>query len=374
MAKIPVLFSDIHGERSSVGRASGCGSEGRGFDPHRSPQLKKDEISHNGRGVAQLVAHSLWERGVVSSSLAAPTIFIVRNFSVFLFLLFFLLALPYTDTTAQHTEHFKHTVQNHAATLVPDATAQDLGVLANLFYCHYQCEVRAIQQMICQEKLAFLVAKLSSTEHIQPSELGVIGQEYRSLQRITQEYETYHNYYNHFVEALEQESLGTDVSIKTSHLENIAHTRLQFLQEWAHEHMLEAEQHLQTTAEQLNPLVTRFFVGTKVFQGLAQQLNDHPDEARDALATSYSAVRYYKEQYAALLATFKPLEKMYKEFFLFSAQLDWYYYAYFYRTAQSVLHQDIPVMYYAPTSEDVEPIFLPHPDSVSLTLLFHDAD
>ena len=25
------------------------------------------------RGVAQLVAHSLWERGVVSSSLAAPT-------------------------------------------------------------------------------------------------------------------------------------------------------------------------------------------------------------------------------------------------------------------------------------------------------------
>ena len=26
------------------------------------------------RGVAQLVAHSLWERGVVSSSLAAPTI------------------------------------------------------------------------------------------------------------------------------------------------------------------------------------------------------------------------------------------------------------------------------------------------------------
>lgn len=27
------------------------------------------------RGVAQLVAHSLWERGVASSSLAAPTIF-----------------------------------------------------------------------------------------------------------------------------------------------------------------------------------------------------------------------------------------------------------------------------------------------------------
>ena len=26
------------------------------------------------RGVAQLVAHSLWERGVASSSLAAPTI------------------------------------------------------------------------------------------------------------------------------------------------------------------------------------------------------------------------------------------------------------------------------------------------------------
>ncbi len=30
---------EICGERSSVGRASGCGSEGRGFDPHRSPQF-----------------------------------------------------------------------------------------------------------------------------------------------------------------------------------------------------------------------------------------------------------------------------------------------------------------------------------------------
>lgn len=29
------------------------------------------------RGVAQLVAHSLWERGVVSSSLATPTIFLM---------------------------------------------------------------------------------------------------------------------------------------------------------------------------------------------------------------------------------------------------------------------------------------------------------
>ena len=28
------------------------------------------------RGVAQLVAHSLWERGVVSSSLTTPTIFL----------------------------------------------------------------------------------------------------------------------------------------------------------------------------------------------------------------------------------------------------------------------------------------------------------
>lgn len=28
----------IYGECSSVGRASGCGSEGRGFDPHHSPQ------------------------------------------------------------------------------------------------------------------------------------------------------------------------------------------------------------------------------------------------------------------------------------------------------------------------------------------------
>ena len=31
-----------------------------------------------GRGVAQLVAHSLWERGVVSSSLAIPTILCLK--------------------------------------------------------------------------------------------------------------------------------------------------------------------------------------------------------------------------------------------------------------------------------------------------------
>lgn len=28
----------MYGESSSVGRASGCGSEGHGFDPHLSPQ------------------------------------------------------------------------------------------------------------------------------------------------------------------------------------------------------------------------------------------------------------------------------------------------------------------------------------------------
>ena len=59
-----------HGGRSSVGRAPGCGPGCRGFDPRRSPQLK---ITRLCRGVAQLVAHSLWERGVASSSLAAPT-------------------------------------------------------------------------------------------------------------------------------------------------------------------------------------------------------------------------------------------------------------------------------------------------------------
>lgn len=31
------------------------------------------------RGVAQLVAHSLWERGVVSSSLATPTILSITS-------------------------------------------------------------------------------------------------------------------------------------------------------------------------------------------------------------------------------------------------------------------------------------------------------
>lgn len=64
------LYIPCDGGYSSAGRASDCGSEGRGFDPHYSPH----KISHN-RDMAQLVAHSLWERGVVSSSLAIPTIF-----------------------------------------------------------------------------------------------------------------------------------------------------------------------------------------------------------------------------------------------------------------------------------------------------------
>jgi hypothetical protein len=37
-----VSYTDLHplcGERSSAGRASVCGTEGRGFKSHRSPQL-----------------------------------------------------------------------------------------------------------------------------------------------------------------------------------------------------------------------------------------------------------------------------------------------------------------------------------------------
>ncbi len=35
------ILKKIAGECSSVGRASGCGSGGRGFDPHHSPQNLK---------------------------------------------------------------------------------------------------------------------------------------------------------------------------------------------------------------------------------------------------------------------------------------------------------------------------------------------
>ena len=55
------------GECSSVGRAPGCGSGGRGSDPHHSPQ----NLKYSGCGAT--VAHSLWERGAASSSLAIPT-------------------------------------------------------------------------------------------------------------------------------------------------------------------------------------------------------------------------------------------------------------------------------------------------------------
>lgn len=34
-------MNTVYGECSSVGRASGCGSEGRGFDPHHSPHIQK---------------------------------------------------------------------------------------------------------------------------------------------------------------------------------------------------------------------------------------------------------------------------------------------------------------------------------------------
>ena len=32
-------FLELYGERSSVGRALGCGSKGRGFEPRRSPHF-----------------------------------------------------------------------------------------------------------------------------------------------------------------------------------------------------------------------------------------------------------------------------------------------------------------------------------------------
>ena len=35
-----LYFNDVYGERSSVGRAPDCGSGGRGFEPHRSPNIK----------------------------------------------------------------------------------------------------------------------------------------------------------------------------------------------------------------------------------------------------------------------------------------------------------------------------------------------
>lgn len=47
-----------------------------GSIPTAHPRIPLKFLSHFCRGVAQLVAHSLWERGVVSSSLATPTIFL----------------------------------------------------------------------------------------------------------------------------------------------------------------------------------------------------------------------------------------------------------------------------------------------------------
>ena len=76
--------------------ASDCGSEGRGFESRRPPHFML--FLHSSviltylscRGVAQLVAHSLWERGVASSSLAAPTTFLlVYSSFINFFLLFF---------------------------------------------------------------------------------------------------------------------------------------------------------------------------------------------------------------------------------------------------------------------------------------------
>ena len=44
----------FYGERSSVGRAPGCGSGGRGFDPHRSPYIYAIRIC-NRADMAKLV-------------------------------------------------------------------------------------------------------------------------------------------------------------------------------------------------------------------------------------------------------------------------------------------------------------------------------
>lgn len=70
-------YTLCRGGRSSVGRAPDCGSGRRGFESRRSPHyILKPHVKKFCRGVAQLVAHSLWARGVASSSLAAPTIFL----------------------------------------------------------------------------------------------------------------------------------------------------------------------------------------------------------------------------------------------------------------------------------------------------------
>lgn len=37
--KALIILVSFYGECSSVGRAPGCGSGGRGFDPHHSPHL-----------------------------------------------------------------------------------------------------------------------------------------------------------------------------------------------------------------------------------------------------------------------------------------------------------------------------------------------
>ena len=74
----PKIIQKINGERSSVGRAPDCDSGGRGFEPHRSPQLLSDGVTavegKNGP-LAQLAEQLTLNQLVVGSNPTRPTIF-----------------------------------------------------------------------------------------------------------------------------------------------------------------------------------------------------------------------------------------------------------------------------------------------------------
>ena len=92
--------------------------------------------------MAQLVAHSLWERGVASSSLAAPTSYLkvsMKNIKIFAIGLLFSLNINAQDPeSTQHNEpSIEFTGQQFIDTHVKSLTDEEVQVLANMMYFTY---------------------------------------------------------------------------------------------------------------------------------------------------------------------------------------------------------------------------------------------
>lgn len=76
---LQISYNDSNGIVAQLVRALPCHGRGREFESRR---FRHFSISH--RGVAQLVAHTVWDREVAGSSPVAPTTVEINEFLMYL--------------------------------------------------------------------------------------------------------------------------------------------------------------------------------------------------------------------------------------------------------------------------------------------------